>query len=200
MVDGAAAIQDAFAHAVAARGHPAVDPARVAARIGLPLRLMFRDLLQVDDRESAMLVRLYRERFESHGGPLLRPAVGLLDALDAFKVPMAVVTTKAVEPARFVLRTLEIEDRFAAVVGVDTVRRPKPDPEGVRVALARMGVGALRSVFVGDTVMDVLAGKGAQVKTVAVTSGHGDVDELRAAAPDAIIPDLRTLPETVRRL
>lgn len=200
LIDGSGAIQDAFAHAVRVRGLPPVDPARVAGRIGLPLRLMFRDLCGVDDRESAALVREYRARFESHGGALIRPAPGLHEALDAFDVPRAIVTTKAVEPARFVLRTLGIEERFAAIVGVDTVRRPKPDPESVRVALARLGVGALHAVFVGDTVMDVLAGKAAQTRTVAVTSGHGDLDELRAAAPDALVEDLRGLPDAIRRL
>lgn len=177
-----------------------MDPARVASRIGMPLRLMFRDLARADDREAAALVRSYRARFESHGGALLRPAPGLHDALAAFDAPMAIVTTKAVEPARFVLETLGIAERFATIVGVDTVRRPKPDPEGARVALARLGVGALRSVFVGDTVMDVLAGKGAGTRTVAVTSGHGDEDELRTAAPDAVITDLRALPDAVRAL
>jgi phosphoglycolate phosphatase-like HAD superfamily hydrolase len=99
-----------------------------------------------------------------------------------------------------VLRALGIEGRFATVVGVDTVRRPKPDPEGARVALARLGVGATRAVFVGDTIMDVLAGKGAGTRTIAVLCGHGDADELRAAAPDALVPDLRALPDAIRAL
>ncbi|HEX2021740.1 MAG TPA: HAD-IA family hydrolase [Candidatus Thermoplasmatota archaeon] len=200
LVDGAAAIQDAFAHAVAARGHPPVAPAAVASRIGLPLRLMFRDLCAVDDYEGAALVREYRARFEAQAPGLVRPMDGLAEALDAFDVPMAVVTTKAVEPARTVLRALGVERRFAVVVGVDTVRRPKPDPEGVRVALARLGVGAARAAFVGDTVMDVLAGKGAGVRTVGVLHGHGAEDELRASEPDAIVNSLRELPAAVKRL
>ena len=201
LVDGAAAIHDAFEHAVALRGHPPVPRADVASRIGLPLRLMFRDLLGVDDRESAALVREYRARFEAQAPSLVRPTPGMSAALARFPdIPMAVVTTKAVEPARIVLRALGIEERFAAVVGVDTVRRPKPDPEGVRVALARLGVGALGSIMVGDTIMDVLAGRGAGARTIAVLCGHGDADELRAAEPDALITDLSELPDAVQRL
>lgn len=201
LVDGAAAIHDSFEHAVAARGHPAIPRHLVAGRIGLPLRLMFRDLLGVDDRESAELVRVYRARFEEAAPTLVRATPGMREALDAFAgVPMAIVTTKAVEPARTVLRALEIEDRFAAVVGVDTVRRPKPDPEAVRVALARLGVGALHAVFVGDTIMDVLAGKSAGTRTIAMLSGHGDRGELMAAEPDATIEDLRELSQAIARL
>lgn len=201
LVDGAAAIHDAFEHALRARGRPPVERALVAARIGLPLRLMFRDLCQVDDREAAALVRAYRERFEQVAPTLVRATPGAIEALDAFAgTPMAIVTTKAVEPARTVLRALGIEDRFGAVVGVDTVRRPKPDPEGARVALARLKVGALHAVFVGDTIMDVLAGKGAQTRTIAVLCGHGDPGELAAAQPDATIDDLRTLPSAIEAL
>lgn len=201
LVDGAAAIHDAFEHALRARGQREVPRAEVASRIGLPLRLMFRDLLGVDDRESAALVREYRLRFEETAPKLVRGTPGALEALDRFAgTPMAIVTTKAVEPARTVLRALGIEERFGAVVGVDTVRRPKPDPEAVRVALARLGIGAMHAVMVGDTIMDVLAGKAAGTKTIAVLCGHGDADELRAARPDAIIQDLTELPQAVRLL
>jgi len=201
LVDGAAAIHDAFEHALRARGLPRVPRAAVAARIGLPLRLMFRDLCAVDDHESAALVREYRARFEETAPTLVRATPGMREALDAFPdVPMAIVTTKAVEPARTVLAALGVQARFPVVVGVDTVRRPKPDPEGVRVALARLGVGAARAVFVGDTIMDVLAGKGAGTRTLAVLNGHGDEGELRAAAPDACLRDLTELPTAVASL
>ena len=201
LVDGAAAIHDSFEHAVATRGHAPVPRHLVAGRIGLPLRLMFRELCQVDDRESAELVRAYRERFEVVAPKLVRATPGMREAIDAFEgKPMGIVTTKAVEPARTVLKALSIEDRFAAVVGVDTVRRPKPDPEAVRVALARLGVGSLHAAFIGDTIMDVLAGKAAGAKTVAMLTGHGDRDELHAAQPDATIEDLRELVAAIGRL
>lgn len=201
LVDGAAAIHDSFEHALRERGHPPVPREKVASRIGMPLRLMFRDLCGVDDQEGAALVRAYRARFEEEAPRLVKPTRGALDSIAAFPdVPMAIVTTKAVEPARVVLRALGLEERMATIVGVDTVRRPKPDPEGARVALARLRVGALHAVFVGDTVMDVLAGKGAGARTIAVANGHGDAEELRAAQPDALIPDLTLLPETVKNL
>lgn len=201
LCDGAAAILDSFEHACVERKHAAPQRAAIVSRIGMPLRLMFRDLLGVDDRESAALVASYRARFEEAAPSLVRATPHALDAIASFpNVPMAIVTTKATEPARTVLKALGLDARMATIVGVDTVRRPKPDPEGARVALARLGVGAMESVFVGDTVMDVLAGKGASLRTVALTNGHGDASELKAAAPDAIIPDLSYLKRAVDAL
>jgi HAD superfamily hydrolase (TIGR01509 family) len=201
LVDGAAAIHDAFEHALRVTDMPPVPRAKVAGMIGVPLRQMFRELCAVNDADAALLVRAYRARFEQMAPTLVRATPGAIEALDHFAhLPMAIVTTKAVEPARTVLAALAIEDRFRVVIGVDTVLRPKPDPEGVRVALARLGVEAQHAVFVGDTIMDVLAGRGAGTKTVALTNGHGDPGELEAASPDILIPDLTHLPQAVRSL
>lgn len=201
LVDGAAAIHDAFEHALRETGMPPVPRARVAAMIGVPLRLMFRELCAVDDADAALLVRAYRARFEEAAPRLVRPTPGAAEALAAYEgVPMAVVTTKAAEPARTVLRALGFERHFSLVIGVDSVMRPKPDPEGARVAIARLGVRAARTVFVGDTIMDVLAGRGAGARTIAVANGHGDRGELEAATPDALIPDLTHLTNAVNQL
>ncbi|MEA3202239.1 MAG: pyrophosphatase PpaX [Thermoplasmata archaeon] len=201
LVDGAAAIHDAFEHALRETGMPPVPRAQVAGMIGAPLRLMFRELCQASDADAALLVRAYRARFETEAPRLVRPTPGAREALERYHgVPMAVVTTKAVEPARTVLRALGFERHFAVVVGVDTVMRPKPDPEGVRIALSRLAVAAPRAAFVGDTVMDVVAGRGAGARTIAVANGHGDPGELAAAQPDAIIPDLTRLHEALMQL
>ena len=47
------------------------------------------------------------------------------------------------------------------------------------------------AVLVGDTPLDVAAGRAAGARVVAVASGHSGEDELRAAGPDAVLNDLR---------
>jgi len=203
LVDAAAAIVASFSHALESRGHPPVARQAVTSRIGLPLRLMFTDLVEgSDDQESAALVRSYRDHYEQVAPGLLQATPGAADALAAFVgIPHALVTTKATEPARFTLAALGFESYFQAIVGVDAVRRPKPDPEPVRVALARLGrLPAKSAIMVGDTIMDVLAGQAAGCRTIAVLTGHGDRAELEAAKPDAIIPDLTHFATAVESL
>ena len=62
LCDGAAAILDAFEHACRERGRNVPPREAVVSRIGMPLRLMFRDLLGVEDRESAALVTSFPVR------------------------------------------------------------------------------------------------------------------------------------------
>ena len=60
-------------------------------------------------------------------------------------------------------------------------KRSKPDPDIVRVAVDKAGVGPTQCVMLGDTPYDVEAATRARVRIVAVRcGGHGD-EELRGA-------------------
>jgi HAD superfamily hydrolase (TIGR01509 family) len=56
------------------------------------------------------------------------------------------------------------------VIGREDVARPKPDPEGVAVALSRLGTPPARAVLVGDTFHDVEAGHRGGVRVVVVAN------------------------------
>ncbi len=60
-----------------------------------------------------------------------------------------------------------LEKYFHVLVAVDDIRKTKPDPEGVELALNKMGLGPKESIMVGDSPSDILAGKGAGVLTAA---------------------------------
>jgi phosphoglycolate phosphatase-like HAD superfamily hydrolase len=67
------------------------------------------------------------------------------------------------------------------------VRRHKPDPEPVLVALERLRATPDEAAFVGDSPFDVGAGKAAGVFTVAVSWGRIHPEErLLAAGADVV--------------
>jgi phosphoglycolate phosphatase-like HAD superfamily hydrolase len=59
-------------------------------------------------------------------------------------------------------------------------------------AKARYGadVDPASVVVIGDTPLDVAAGRAGRARVIAVATGQFDVDELRATKPDAVLPDL----------
>lgn len=77
--------------------------------------------------------------------------------------------------------------------GSDDAHRPSL----VAVARARAAtkyggeVAPEDTVLIGDTPLDVAAAREGGARSVAVASGHTGRDELEAAAPDALLPDLR---------
>jgi phosphoglycolate phosphatase-like HAD superfamily hydrolase len=69
-------------------------------------------------------------------------------------------------------------------------------------AAAKYGVdvdpGAV--VVIGDTPLDVAAGRAGGARVVAVATGHYDVEALRATGPDVVLADLRDTDATLRAI
>lgn len=99
----------------------------------------------------------------------------MLEALDADGVPMAVVTNNRRSTASALIRHAGLPASLSIVVGEEDVSRPKPDPEGVYLAIAALERGLGRSIapertlFVGDSQSD--AGAATASGTIGVGAG-----------------------------
>jgi len=122
-----------------------------------------------------------------------------LDELDALGVKVAVVTNKFESLARKLLMELCLMDRFATLIGGDTLGpgRAKPAADPILEMIERLGGG--RAAFVGDSTFDTQAARNARVPSIAVSFGFLDrpIAELGADAVidgyAALVPTLRTL-------
>ncbi|MEY2927817.1 MAG: hypothetical protein RL367_2294, partial [Pseudomonadota bacterium] len=97
------------------------------------------------------------------------------------------------------LRELDMLDRFAIVLGGDTLGREnaKPSPALVQEMIAR--TGCQRAAYVGDTTYDTRAARAAGVPCVVCSFGFldGPLDELGG---DAVIDHFDQLIPTLERL
>ncbi|MBP2679853.1 MAG: HAD-superfamily hydrolase, subfamily variant 1 [Deltaproteobacteria bacterium] len=82
---------------------------------------------------------------------------------------MAVLTNKGVE----ILSGLSLDGYFFEVLGGDSFRTKKPDPEGLLHILRGAGVEAEDAIMIGDSGNDVAAGRAAGTVTCGVTYGLG---------------------------
>lgn len=73
---------------------------------------------------------------------------------------------------------------FRLIIGYECVKKLKPDPEGINLILEKMNISPSETIMIGDTNVDILAGKNAGTKTGAVTWGLGEKNELLAISPD----------------
>lgn len=103
---------------------------------------------------------------------------------------IALVTTKSRENAEKILKWFCIADYFEVVVGFEDTKEHKPSPDPILKAATLLGVVAHEILVVGDTEMDVRAGKGAGAKTVAVLTGVTPVEKIQREKPDRIIQNL----------
>ncbi len=58
------------------------------------------------------------------------------------------------------------KDSFTILISLDDVKKPKPDPEGILIALKKLNVEPNEAVYLGDAITDFQAGKAAGVQTV----------------------------------
>lgn len=112
----------------------------------------------------------------------------LLDALDARAIPWGIVTNKAQRFTLAVAKSLGLRERAGCLVGGDVCARPKPDPASLLLACKLIAAVPADTLYIGDDLRDVLAGKAAGVGTVAVSYGYlGDGPPIGEWGADRII-------------
>jgi len=82
---------------------------------------------------------------------------------------------------------------FDAVITREDVKNVKPHSEPVIQCAARMAIDVLRTIYVGDTVIDIQTGKAAGSQTVAVLTGNVSREILEKEHPDLIVEDVGKL-------
>jgi phosphoglycolate phosphatase len=122
----------------------------------------------------------------------------LLEIAIAAELPCAVVTNKPREVTVVVLEKLGIAPFFPVIWGGGDGPL-KPAPDGVRDALARLGVAARDAWMIGDGPQDIGAGKAAGCFTVGVP-GIAERERLVASAPDLLCESLVEVGEVLRRV
>ena len=105
------------------------------------------------------------------GTVLLPGAVELLAALKNAGTRAAIVSTKPGDTIRRIFGFRGRLDLLDLVVGGDEVSRSKPDPEGVGIALDRLGLKREQILFCGDTVIDAATAQAAGCDFCAVLNG-----------------------------
>lgn len=211
LLDTSGDLAAAVNHALASAGRPPLTVEQVKPMIGGGARHMLAQGLAVSgmaatdgcsEAELDVLHRRLLDHYEANICIETRPYPGALDALDALAasgVRLAVVTNKIERFARIVLATLGLTDRFAAIIGGDTLGpgNAKPSPAPIHAMVTRCGGG--RAAFVGDSIYDIAAAHAAGLPAIAVSFGfmQQPVEELGADRVidryEELIPALATL-------
>ncbi len=143
------------------------------------------------ERATESFLNHYREHMLDHTAtyPGVREALAELGGRK-----MAVLTNKPVRFSREMLKGLGLSDRFLQIYGGNSFENKKPDPVGLRRLMEETEVPASRTMMIGDSISDVLAGRNAGTWTCGVNYGFG-APTLDEAPPDIRIDDLRELPK-----
>jgi phosphoglycolate phosphatase len=144
-------------------------------------------------------IAVFREEYENHllDRTCLFPHA--MEALDRLAwAQFAVVSNKPEVYSRQILEALGVAARFTAILGGDSARKRKPDPESLYRAMEFCGVPASLTAMVGDSPVDIEAGKAAGVTACGVLGGFRSRADLERAGCDLIIENLLQLADYFR--
>jgi len=101
--------------------------------------------------------------------------------------PMAIVSARDEGTTLAFLEYFDLVPLFDVIVTAHTCRYTKPYPDPVLLAAETLGVQPSECLMIGDTSMDIRAGKAAGAQTVGVLCGFGREHELVRAGADLIL-------------
>jgi len=96
------------------------------------------------------------------------------------------VGKKALEEA---ILKLGLSSLFNIIISRNDVRHLKPNGEGIRLALNRLGVPGGKALFVGDSLDDIQAAKEAGLQVIIILGGENSRSDLLTGGPDFLIQD-----------
>lgn len=125
----------------------------------------------------------------------------MLEQLRNAGFQLGIVTGKGSRSAEISLREWKLDGYFDIVITGDDVTDPKPHPEGILLAMQKLGADPRETIYVGDSDADVIAGRAAGLQTVgvnwlAVTQKGGKFDP----APDYLFTDVQSFVDWILSL
>ncbi len=114
---------------------------------------------------------------------------GVTEMLPRLKAhyPMAVISARDQRNTMGFLESCNLMAYFDVILTALSARHTKPYPDPIRLAAKMMGVEAEACLMIGDTTVDIRAGKAAGAQTIGVLCGFGEEGELRRVGADLIL-------------
>jgi phosphoglycolate phosphatase len=192
LVDTAPDLCAALSHALGELGREAVDAEVVRHLVGHGARALLEAGLALTGGNDEALVEaglpLFLTYYAAHIADDSRPydcVEAAMDALAAAGTTLAVCTNKPVALANALIAALGWTERFAAVLGGDSLSVRKPNGEHVVATVVAAGHALADAVFIGDTAVDVAAAHDAGIPVIIVAFGFAP--DARALGADAVI-------------
>jgi len=183
---------------------PHYTPERLARRVVMaletPVNALYAwpDRLGLDDELVRLLAWLGRHL--PHRPPEWRLVPGVRPMLAELsrRYPLAVVSARPEASTLAFLDAFDLRGFFCCLATAQTCEHTKPYPDPILWAAERMGIAPAEGVMVGDTTVDIVAGRRAGAQTVGVLCGFGEEEELRRAGADAIVPTTAQVADLLR--
>ncbi|MDO4251495.1 MAG: phosphoglycolate phosphatase [Moraxella sp.] len=106
---------------------------------------------------------------------------------------LAICTNKPCQFLPAILDKMGWTDKFACIMGGDSLPTKKPDPAPLLSICDKLGIDSSQAVMVGDSKNDIIAGQNAKITTLAMTYGYNYGEPIASSQPDGTFDDFGQL-------
>lgn len=202
LLETAPELADAVNDTLAALGLGRVEPCRVHDWIGNGVRALLACALAeasgepVPGQRLDRALELFAARYCARCGSNSRPYPGVEAVLRQWRAlgtRLALVTNKDGRFTDLLLERHGLARWFDRVIAGDTLARKKPAPDGILACLAHFGVARARSLFIGDSAIDVASARNAGVRVWVRAGGYNLGQPIEDCQPDRVFHDYAEL-------
>ena len=177
----------------------ALDFPAIKNAMGCPLDQLILEFVEAQPPDQQPRLMKILEEWEDRAARAALPNRGAekcVCALRKKQVPVGVLTRNSLKSVKKALKKFKMVsiDDFDAIMTRE-MSLPKPHPEGVIKAAAKMGVSPEEVLVVGDFSFDIIAAKRAGAMAVLLTNGGESVMAPEDPQPDYTISCLEDLPD-----
>ena len=175
LVNSESAILKCFHITLDKTGWPQRDDDTIRCTIGLPMLDAIKRVIDSDDdRQAREFLAVYKheaDRYMTEGTHFFPHTVSTLQALRARGARIGIISSKTRSRIQEKVDRDNVPELIDHIIGSDDVSAHKPDPEGIRKALAWFDVPPADVLYTGDSYVDASAAQNAGVDFAAVTTG-----------------------------
>ena len=182
LIDSTQAIYESFCTAFKAFNKNTPNIESIKKLIGYTLEDIF-IALGIEEKECPQYITAYKEHYRQ----ICNKKTILLEnakesILKAYEFAyLGIVTTKTGLYSKDLLQHFNVLQYFHCIIGRENVTKPKPNKEPILKALEALPKGISNShiYMIGDTPLDILAAKEANIQSFGVLSGYASLSMLQ---------------------
>jgi 2,3-diketo-5-methylthio-1-phosphopentane phosphatase/HAD superfamily hydrolase (TIGR01509 family) len=200
LLDSIGAITDAFNHMFARLGYPTMTAEEVVRHTSISLVDFVNSFLKPEETEKA--IKIFRDYYDTiylRETKMMPGARETLDALDG-SVITGVVTNKRGVYARNLAEYFGFAGKLTRIIGAQDGFKAKPNPDMFDEFVQSVGVEKSKTVYVGDTPLDIESARNAGIDALVVSSSMFPPEELALCGPRRVLSHITELPDAIKPL
>lgn len=168
-------------------GLEVIDQNKIKGAIGASLKGMIQKLFDDCPEKVNEAIEIFKEIYHKHIVDNTVPYNGIYNIIETLKkkgMMVGVLSNKPSELVRIPLYHFKISSLMDFIYGGDSFEERKPSGEPIKRIINYFEVEPKDAVIIGDSFIDIEAGKNAGIRTIAVTYGYSSLKELEKCNPD----------------